>query len=122
MIVALKDDPQFAAELARLEFDAVRPGEEILSAESSLALDPNSRSAHPVRPLPSQSPLQRWVVVLAERRSLRSGLLFVAGGLVLLDFGWLQETAAGQVQSRMQGLGQQLGGCWRRYVPPPIDL
>lgn len=122
VIAALKDDPQFAAELARLEFDAIRPGEEILSVESSLALDPNSRLATVITPSAQQSTLKPWVAVLAEQGSLRSGLLVGAGLLVLLAFGWFHESSAGQVHSGVHGVQRQLGAVWRRYVPPASRL
>lgn len=91
VIAALKDDPQFAAELARLEFDAVRPGEEILSVDSSLSLTPNARAPLP-KPRPVvRSPWRPWVGVLASAQPLRKTLLLVAAGLVLFAFGWLRE-------------------------------
>ena len=122
VIASLKDDPQFAAELARLEFDAVRPGEEILSVDSSLTLDPNAVSVKPAPVSLRQTSLQTWAAILAEHRALRTGLLILAGSLVLLAFGWLQEVAADQVQTGVQGIKRQTVTLWQRYIRPPAGL
>jgi cell division protein FtsB len=89
VIAALKNDPQFVAELARLEFDAVRPGEEILSVDSSLTLAPRAGLPRQQRPSTLTSPWRPWVAVVATSRPLRSTLLLSAAILVLFAFGWL---------------------------------
>ena len=94
VITSMKEDPQFAAELARLEFDAVRPGEEILSVDSALTLDPKTPTAKPVIARAPEAAIKPWVTLLAERQPLRIGLLGCAALLVLLAFGWLQDVAA----------------------------
>lgn len=91
VIAALKDDPHFSAELARLEFDAVRPGEEILNVDTSLALHPNRPVAAAVSHVSSPSPWQPWVEIFANNSQLRFALLATAAGLILFAFGWLQD-------------------------------
>lgn len=91
VIAALKDDPNFAAELARLEFDAVRPGEEILSVDGSLALEPHAISKPHESRAVTRSAWQPWVEVLAYYQPLRTALLAAAAILVLWAFGWLQD-------------------------------
>jgi cell division protein FtsB len=116
VIDALKHDPQFAAELARLQFDAVRPGEEILPVDPSLSLNPNAISSG----LPGISADEDGRLSLRERcfrgakgdnariagpgqssawrtsnrllatsQWLRQTLLICAAALVLFAFGWL---------------------------------
>lgn len=91
VIAALKDDPNFAAELARLEFDAVRPGEEILSVDGSLSLEPHAVAKPHQGPTVTRSAWQPWVEVLAYYQPLRTALLVAAAVLVLWAFGWLQD-------------------------------
>src|SRR5262245_32173064 len=40
VVAALKDDPQFSAEVVRLEFDARTPGEEVIPVSEQLAFNP----------------------------------------------------------------------------------
>ena len=122
VITSMKEDPQFAAELARLEFDAVRPGEEILSVDSALTLDPKTPTAKPVIARAPEAAIKPWVTLLAERQPLRIGLLGCAALLVLLAFGWLQDVAADQVQSGCRGLRTGTAAIWRRYVRPSSGL
>jgi hypothetical protein len=91
VVVALEKDPTFAEELARVEFDAVRPGEEVLPVGPGLRLDPRTE---PVAGPKALSTSPRWlpvVTVLAEDRTLRSELLFAAAVLVIAAFTWLHE-------------------------------
>lgn len=90
VIAALEHDPLFAAEMARMEFDAVRPGEEILAVDSDLILTPN-KSSPSVQPMIATSPWRPWVGILAEFQPLRWLLLAAAAVLVLIAFGWMQE-------------------------------
>jgi len=91
VIAALEHDPHFAAEMARMEFDAVRPGEEILSVDSALTLSPNI-GAMKTDPLAvGGSRWRPWIAVLAEFQPLRMLLLATAAGLVLFAFGWMHE-------------------------------
>ncbi len=93
VIAALKDDPQFAAEMARMEFDAVRPGEEILSVDASLALEPHAlQKAAPQRPT-SRPIWHAWLAALAYYQPLRTTLLATAAALILIGFGWMQDRA-----------------------------
>ncbi len=92
VVTALKQDPQFSAEVARLEFDALRPGEEVIAVDGSLSLNPiahdrpddraRSRSADPWLP---------WLQALAADEPLRLGLLAAAACIVVLAFTFLHE-------------------------------
>lgn len=96
---ALENDPQFAAELTRVEFDASRPGEERIPVERHLALDgrvPQPPSAVSTARLPWYAPL---VVLAAENRRLRRDLLIAAGAIVLVAFTFLHESEAPRIRS-----------------------
>jgi cell division protein FtsB len=88
---ALKSEPEFAAELARVEFDAVRPGDERIPVDRRLSINA------PVRePAPYASSLQTsWTESLLEPfahdRSVRVALLAIAGAMVLTAFTFLIE-------------------------------
>jgi cell division protein FtsB len=93
VIAALNDDPQFAAEMARLEFDAVRPGEEILTVESSLALEPHAVHELPAGRSEKHSAWRPWIAAAVQSQSLRRGCLLAAAMLVIIAFGWMHERA-----------------------------
>jgi cell division protein FtsB len=91
VVQALERDPTFAEELARVEFDAYRPGEELIPVEPALRLDR--------RVVPPPVARQRtWaanslMLRLATDQRLRNRLLLTAAGLVVAAFTWCQETA-----------------------------
>jgi cell division protein FtsB len=94
VIAALKDDAQFAAEMARLEFDAVRPGEEILSVEAALALEPQALQPAAPQQQATRRPIwHAWLATLAYYQPLRTILLAIAATLILIGFGWMQDRA-----------------------------
>lgn len=93
MVDALDQDPQFVAELVRLELDATTAGEEVIPVDDSLTHDPRITSkagAQSLPPMPAD-PWEPWLLVLATQRSLRSGLLFAAATLVIAAFTFLHD-------------------------------
>lgn len=104
VIAALKDDPQFAAEMARMEFDAVRPGEEILTVESSLALEPHAVNKTSAGRSSRSSAWRPLVAVAAQFQSLRMAFLVAAAMLVIIAFGWMHERTDGE--SEITGAAQ----------------
>lgn len=91
VVASLERDPQFAAEMARLDFDALRPGEEVISVGGSLALDPRRQSAPEIRPRVAAAAWDPWLMVLAGNRPVRAGLLTAAAVMILVAFTWLHE-------------------------------
>jgi cell division protein FtsB len=90
---ALEDDPQFAAELARIDFDAARPGDERIAVAPQHSLDARQAGAHvahPVTASPAGLPLLR---VLAEDRPVRIALLAAAAVACLAAFTFLHDPA-----------------------------
>lgn len=93
-IEALRTDPEFASELARVQLDAVRSGEEVLRVPAGMGLQlTDSLPAHaPVSSAAdmSESGDRRLVDLAAyvdSRPQLRWLLVLLAGVLVLLGFG-----------------------------------
>jgi cell division protein FtsB len=91
---ALESDPEFAAELARVELHASRPGDERLPVERRLALTADkqpSRTANGVVARPWFEPILRD---FAEDGTHRRWTLFAAAALVVIAFTFLQESPA----------------------------
>lgn len=123
--LALKTDPQFADELARLHLRAKAPGEELIPVEGALALS---------QPLDADTPTTRrrdvpaWyapaVMALAGNPDARGVVLLAAVVLVLFAFAFLNESPADQSRDRThsdESLLAQLFGRYRRpeHASPP---
>lgn len=111
VVEALEHDPAFAAEMARLEFDALRPGEEVIAVDRTLALD----ARHAATAEPARQETRAWylpaVELVATRRELRNTLLLTAAVLVIVAFTWLQESTAGQLETGVR----VCRSVWGRY-------
>lgn len=109
VVTALKDDPQFAAEIVRIEFDAQAPGEEVLPVSGRLVYDP--RTTEPVdqpRPVKTrQPPWQVWLMTLATDQPLRRGLLTTAAALVVVGFTFLHDRRSPRGRSMWHALRQR---------------
>jgi cell division protein FtsB len=82
MVAALENDPQFAAELARFELGASRPGERRIAADARLAF-PAAPAAQPERVMSG------WIRALepfANDQTVRNAALFTAAGLLVAGF------------------------------------
>jgi len=86
MANALETDPDFAAELARVDFPTDQPGVQHIPVEPHLAQDPrafNPKLDVPEPPWPWYTPVLKSVV---ENRKLNTTLLGCAAGFMLLAF------------------------------------
>lgn len=91
VVAALEEDPAFVEELARVEFDAIRPGEEVIPVEPALQLDARM-TANRVAPMHGILPgWQTWLAQLAAHQELQSVLLLTSAVLVIAAFTWLHE-------------------------------
>lgn len=117
VVQALQQDPSFVEELARVEFDAFRPGEEVLPVEPDLRLNQRPPVTMPRRDLTAGE--HPWLKRLATDQTLRNRMLITAALLVVAAFTWLQDTPPRQVTSpatsRSSTLWSQL--C-QRYLRP----
>ena len=96
---ALKNEPQFAEELVRIDFDAVRPGDERIAVDPSLHLDVAFDQSDSQIALPQQSSaLTVWqepvLQEFTENRRLRLAFLVSAGCITLLSFTFLGEPSS----------------------------
>jgi cell division protein FtsB len=64
VVLALEQDPQFSAEIARLEFDAQRPGEELLPVDDRLQLSPVGQTVW--KPVPAALAEDPWLLSLLK--------------------------------------------------------
>lgn len=110
VVQALEQDPQFSAELARLEFDALRPGEEVIAVDGSLSLNPIVHDRPEARiSAQSADPWLPWLKRLAGDEPLRLGLLAAAACVVIVAFTFLHEGLESPEPSVVPG-----GSWWQR--------
>lgn len=96
---ALETDPDFAAEMARAEFNAYRAGDERIPVDQSLSLSSRTAPASVERPdvrLPWYLPI---VQRLATSQRLRRVLLAISAGLIIFSFTFLNEEGKPQLKS-----------------------
>jgi hypothetical protein len=108
VIAALKNDPQFAAELVRLEFDAQAPGEEVLPVSGSLTFHPHAKDAEAAHAVAVRA--QRWdpwIDALATQPMLRRGCLAAAAGLILFGFTFLHDRRSARGRSLWQAVRER---------------
>lgn len=116
VIDAINRDPDFASELTRIEFDAIRPGEEVLPVDAELELD-RRRIAAPLTTVSTAPPWYAPIVrYLAGDRTLRMSLLSVAALLVVISFTMLQPVGAEQVSSQLRNGNLMWRLVHNRYV------
>lgn len=123
---ALEKDPQFAAEVARIELQATQPGEERLPVDEELALEAvreDSDEFRQVHLLPPYAPL---LVQLTENAALRRLVLLTAAALCLFAFVFLHESQYGRLKRAARfvhntATGLKKGARWlkRRYRNNP---
>jgi len=96
---ALENDPDFASEMARVEFNAYEPGDERIPVDASLSLSSRTAPATIERPavaLPWYAPI---VDRLANHQRLRSILLGLAAVLLIFAFTFLHEECEPELRS-----------------------
>ena len=119
VINAIRTDKDFAAEMTRIEFDAVRQDEEVIPVEIALKLDTRSAGTH----VPEAIPFRAWyapiVNYFASETRLRMCLLGFATALVIVSFTLLQPAAAVQVSNGVQNCSHFWTGLRSRYIRSP---
>jgi hypothetical protein len=102
VVDALEDDPEFAAQLARVDFDASRPGDERITVDPSLSLDARDES----RPRATVDRTAWYLPLLrqfADRPEFRRALLTIAAALSIFSFAFLQEAPSEGTQAPVPG-------------------
>jgi hypothetical protein len=112
---AFENDPQFAAEQARVDFDATRPGDVRIPVAPGLRLDSSDALPKFPRPdaeLPWYAPLLEAVTVNAE---LRRGMLVAAALITVAAFTFLQDSAVPGYKAFCQGIVTTVDRATSRY-------
>lgn len=93
VVRAFEHDPHFAAQQARIDFDASRPGDERIAVDPSLTLD--SRTSKPVFPkADAQLPwYAETLEMLSTHDGLRRACLISAAFITVVSFTFLQESS-----------------------------
>lgn len=105
VVTALQNDPHFAAELIRLEFDAQSPGEEVIPVSGRLAFQPQATVPEEVAALRVRTqPWETWIDALATQPVLRRTCLAAAAGLVLFGFTFLHDRRSTRGRSLWQAV------------------
>lgn len=94
VVDAIRNDRDFAAEMTRIEFDAVRGDEEIIPVDSELRLSPRDLTTMRTPALIPRAWYRPLLVPFADNDSLRWSLLGTAAVLVLVSFTWMQPATA----------------------------
>jgi len=104
VVDAIRRDKEFAAEMTRIEFDAVRQGEEIIPVDSGLRLSPRDAAVTRAPAVMPQAWYRPWLMPFAENDELRMSLLGSAAALIVISFTWFQPVTARQ-------LARPVGAC-----------
>lgn len=116
VIDAIRSDKDFAAEMTRVEFDAVQPGEEVIPVDVGLKLDARTfQSKTSTRTIAAKwyEPAVRWT---ANDGSLRTALLTTAALLIVVSFTMLQPAGVQQVSSGVRSCNLIWQSLRNRYV------
>jgi hypothetical protein len=117
----MEHDPEFANELARVEFDVSRPGDERIPVdrELTMAAYPSEKGETPVVSPPIYEPMVR---MFAENTDVRRWSLISACVIVIVAFTFLHESQTENLQRVAVGVGQftnsaknGVGGVFNRY-------
>ncbi|QDT94905.1 hypothetical protein [Gimesia aquarii] len=112
---SLEHDPEFRSEVARVDFDAVRPGEERIAVEPNLALDiPEWNPNHKI-PLTNGFWYLPILKVLSENQKVRSSILLIAATIVVLSFTFLHESQSRQLETITRSTRNMVGCVLSRY-------
>lgn len=122
---ALQNEPEFAAEVARMELNAGRPGDERIPVDGDLV-----KKAVAETPLVGRVPVLPWYAealqFFSEEEELRQQLLIAATLLALFAFVVLQPSqeqrlrkAVGGVAAGARGVGTGFRWFSDRYGQPP---
>ncbi len=119
---SLEHDPEFRSEVARVDFDAFRPGEERIAVAPELALDVPQWNPNQKIPSVSHSWYEPMLKVLSENQKIRSSILLCAAAIILLSFTFLHESQSKQLETVTRSTRTLLGSCLARYQISDEDL
>ena len=102
VVDAIQNDKDFATEMTRIEFDAVRGDEEIIPVTADLKLETRGIATSRPQPVTPRAWYRPWLTMLTENDSLRSGLLWAAAVLVVVSFTWFQPASADRIAKQVR--------------------
>lgn len=95
VVDTLERDPRMIQELARIDLDAARPGEERIALSPDLKLQSRITQQRIHTPEVTRAWYMPLLTTFAENRQLRTSCLCVAATLVLISFTFFQPTELG---------------------------
>lgn len=118
VVEAIQNDQDFATEMTRIEFDAVRADEEIIPVAADLKLETRGLETLRPQPVAPRAWHRPWLTMLTENDSLRSGLLGAAAVLVIVSFTWFQPASAARIAQQVRFGRTAWQALRNRYVQP----
>lgn len=101
---ALENDPKFAQELARVEFNAERPGDEVIPVAPELSLSAHRVTRQETATTPDSAQLVPWYTSLlqkiSQQREIKQWLLISAAVMTVFAFTFLHEPEKQVVKRR----------------------
>ncbi|MFT5093966.1 MAG: FtsB family cell division protein [Planctomycetales bacterium] len=91
---SLEQDPGLLEELARIDLDATRPGEEQIPLQDDLTLQSRITKRYAATSQSTEQWYSPFLIAFATDHQLRTMSLFVAAGLVLVAFTFFQPSQA----------------------------
>ena len=118
VVEAIQHDKDFATEMTRIEFDAVRSDEEIIPVAADLKLETRGIETPRAQPVVPRGWYRPWLTLLTENDSLRSSLLDAAAVLVVVSFTWLQPASTDRIAKQIRFSRTAWQALRKRYVQP----
>ena len=115
VVTALEKDPKLMQELARVDLDAVRPGEERLSLSPDLVLQSGITQARMHETEVSRPWYFPLLAIFAENVKLRTTSLAVAASLVLIAFTFFQPSESASFSIGWGAICSSISGLAKRY-------
>ena len=116
VVHALETEPDFAGELARVDFDAARPGDERIPVGPDLVLHISPSQSAPAVDISSHSWLRQILELGAHNRSVRFAILGFSALLILFAFTLVPNPYRQRDRSAATGSGW-LTRLNKRYTP-----
>ena len=112
---SLEQDPGLLEELARIDLDATRPGEELIPLQDHLTLQSRITKHYPATSKSSEQWYSPFLIAFATDHQLRTMSLFVAAGLVLVAFTFFQPSQAVRFSTGWKNLREGTSTMLARY-------
>ena len=116
VLEAIRKDKDFAAEMTRIEFDAMRQDEEIIPVDAGLRLSPRDLATPRTPAVIAHAWYRPMLVPFAENDLLRRNLLTASAVLIVVSFTWFQPARASQAEQPAGNRRSLWRGLKDRYV------